>query len=85
MAEVPVFNCIVHLRPADDGGVHAWVANLAGFECTAGSERQALMQLAGQFKQHVARLHAEGTPIPWIDPPPEPQAGEQRRWVPVHL
>jgi hypothetical protein len=84
-ADVPVFSCIVLVSPEVGGGVRARVANLAGFECTAASERQALAQIISTFKQRVAELIRAGTPIPWIDPPLPAEPHEQKRWVPVHL
>lgn len=84
-ADVPVFSCIVYLSRAEDGRVQARVANLSGFQCTASSEREALMQLVPAFKQRVRELTQEGTAVPWIDPPPAPKPGEQERFVPVHL
>jgi hypothetical protein len=83
--DVPVFSCIVLVSPEAGGGVRARIANLAGFECTAASERQALAQLIPAFRTHVADLLRAGTPIPWIDPPVPAEPNEQKRWVPVHL
>lgn len=84
-ASVPVFNCVVYVSPADDGGVRARVANLADLACTAGSERDALAKIVAAFKAHVGKLTQDSTPIPWIDPVPQPNADEQVRYVPVHL
>lgn len=84
-ADVPVFSCLVYVSPAAGGGVRARVANLAGFECTAASERAALSKLVPAFKQRVGELMQNKTPIPWIDPPSPAEAGEQTRFIPVHL
>ena len=81
---VPVFNCIVYVS-STDGQVTARVANLSGLECTATSEREALAKVVVAFKQRVAELVREQTPIPWIDPPVPPTKNEQQRFVPVHL
>jgi hypothetical protein len=84
-ASVPVFNCVVNVSPTDDGGVQARVANLAGLDCTAGSEREALAKIVAAFKAHVSKLTHDATPIPWIDPPVAADANEQVRYIPVHL
>ena len=82
---VPVFNCIVYLARTDEGQVRARVANLARFECTAASERDALAKLVPAFKQRLAELHQSAGDIPWIDPPLAAEPGEQTRYIPVHL
>lgn len=81
---VPVFDCIVYIA-AIPGGVRARVANLAGLECTAANERQALAKLIPAFKQRVAELLQSNSNIPWIDPPLPRESDEQQRFVPVHL
>ena len=83
--EVPVFSCIAYLSKKPAGGVHARVANLAGLECDAISEREALSKLVPQFKQRVAELTASKAPIPWIEPPSVKTEHEQVRLIPVHL
>jgi hypothetical protein len=83
-ADVPVFNCVVYLSRGG-GCVKARVANLAGFEAAAPSEREALAKIVPAFKQRVVELTKAGTPIPWIDPPEPAAEGEQTRYVPVHL
>jgi hypothetical protein len=80
-----VFNCVVYVSPTDDGGVRARVANLAGLDCSAGSERDALAKIVAAFKQHVSKLIESETPIRWIDPPVDAKANEQVRYIPVHL
>ena len=83
--EVPVFNCLVYVSPAAGGGVRARVANLPGFECTAASEREALRQIVLAFKRQIGELMQSETQIPWIEPPTPAEAGEQMRFIPVHL
>jgi len=82
---VPVFNCIVYVSRDDAGIVRARVANLAGLEFTAGSEREALGKIVPAFKQRVIELLSSKTPIPWIEPPAPPESGEQKRLIAVHL
>ena len=83
---VPVFNCVVNVAPpGPDGTVVATVANLAGLADRGKSEREALAQVVPAFKQAVAKYHAAGTPIPWIDPPTRAAAGESQRLIAVHL
>jgi hypothetical protein len=65
--------------------VRARAANLAGLECTAASEREALAKLIPDFKQRVGEFLDRGAPIPWIEPTPPAEPGEQVRFVPVHL
>ena len=84
-SDVPVFNCIVYVSTDAGGSVRARVANLAGLECTAASEREALAQIVAAFKQRVAELTQSSAPIPWIDPPPPAEPGQQTRFIPVHL
>ena len=83
--QVPVFNCLVYLSRDAGGGVRARVANLPGLECTASSEREALGKIVPAFKRRIAELMHAGTPIPWIEPPSPAEAGEQTRFIPVHL
>jgi hypothetical protein len=83
--DVPVFNCIVYVSPDAGGGVRARVANLAGLVCTAASEREALGKIVPAFKRRIGeQMHSE-TQIPWIEPPIPAEAGEQIRFIPVHL
>ncbi|HEY1602924.1 MAG TPA: hypothetical protein VGG64_25185 [Pirellulales bacterium] len=83
--DVPVFGCVVYVSLVDGVGVRARVANLAGLESTAGSERDALRKIVAAFKQCVAEHLRGGTPIPWIDPPVAAESHEQQRLIPVHL
>jgi len=83
--EVPVFSCVVYVSKEAGGGVHARVANLAGFESDAATEREALSKLVPAFKQRIAELTASKTPIPWIEPPSAKADIEQVRLIPVHL
>jgi len=83
-ASIPVFDCIVYVS-SDPGGIRARVANLPGLTATAATERQALAKIVPAFKQQIAELMQNQTPIPWIDPPSPPEAGEQKRLIPVHL
>lgn len=82
---VPVFNCIVYVTTRVGEGVSARVANLAGIECTANSEREALSQIIPAFKQRISEIMQKNSEIPWIDPPAKIEAGEQQRLIPVHL
>jgi hypothetical protein len=83
--DVPVFSCIAYLSKNPTGGVHARVANLAGLECDAGTEREALSKIVPAFKQRVVELTASKTEIPWVEPPTPMADGEQVRLIPVHL
>ena len=83
---VPVFNCVVNVALADDSGmVVATVANLAGIFGQGRSEREALAAVVTQFKAAMSRYLSEGTPIPWIDPPTPPAAGQTQRLIAAHL
>lgn len=82
---VPVFNCIVYVSRLTEGTVRARVANLAGIQCTAASEREALTNIVQVFKQHVTDLIDKGESISWIEPTPPVQNDEQERFIPVHL
>jgi hypothetical protein len=84
--EVPVFNCVVNVGPpGPDGLVEATVANVAGIVGRGRSEREALAQVVPLFKALVAKHHAAGQPIPWIDPPTAPAPGQSQRLIAVHL
>ena len=83
-ADVPVFNCVVHLTTDGQGKVFAKAANLAGIECHGNSQRDVLSKLVPLFKEHVGALHKSGEPIPWIDVE-TPPADTQVLLVPVHL
>ena len=84
-SDVPVFSCIVYVSPAAGGGVRARVANLAGLESSAASEREALAKIVRAFKERVGELLRGNSPIPWIEPPSPASPGEQQRFIPVHL
>lgn len=85
-SNVPVFNCVVNVAPPrPDGMVVATVANLAGLSGEGKSVRDALSSAVGQFKATVARYHAEGGEIPWIDPPVRPGPNETQQLIAVHL
>jgi hypothetical protein len=83
---VPVFNCIVILtRDAESGRLRARVANLPGINAEGNAERELLMLLTKRFKAFVQECLQQNRRIPWIDPPDLPLAGEQQRFIPVHL
>lgn len=83
--DVPVFNCVVHVAPADpDGVVVARVANLAGIEGRGRSEREALAQVVATFKATVASKLAAGETIPFVEPG-QPGPSEIQRLIAVHL
>ncbi len=83
---VPVFNCVVNVAPPGaDGSVVATVANVVGISGQGKSEREALAAVVAQFKAAMARYHADKTPVPWIDPPTPPAAGQAQRLIAVHL
>ncbi len=81
---VPVFNCLVHVNYGDNS-VHARVANLAGLSCDANNERDALGKLIPLFKTMLKEFTDGGIEVPWVDPIPEAESGEQVRLIPVHL
>lgn len=81
---VPVFNCVIYLSH-QDGRVSARVANLDGIELVGSDERDALTRIAAAFKERVKVALENKSELCWIDPVPEPNAGEQRRFMPVHL
>jgi hypothetical protein len=84
--DVPVYNCVVIVSLADQAGqVRARCATIAGLEAVGRSEREALAQVVAAFKATIARHLAAGLPIPWIDPPMQPAAGEEQRYIGVHL
>jgi len=82
--DVPAFPCIVHLD-VQDGIYRGRVANLAGIEAVASSEREMLGKIVPIFKRTVAEIHQRGDSIPWITPVPDPKPTEIKRFIPVHL
>ena len=83
---VPVFNCIVILtRLPDTGRLQGRVANLANLTAESNAERELLIVLTRRFKDFVRDCVKHQRPIPWINPPESPAAGEQQRFIPVHL
>jgi hypothetical protein len=82
---VPTFACLVYLSKDESGTSIARVANLGGLKATGASPRDAMMKVCREFKEIVRGAHAKGETIEWIDPPVEPEPGEQVRSIPVHL
>ena len=83
--EVPSFGCLVYVQSLPGGRVKARVANLAGIEIEAASERDALTKVVPQFKKMIQDHMQSQTTIPWIDPPSPINEGEQKRFLPTHL
>ena len=81
---VPVFNIVIHVSQ-QDGKTLAVVANLPDLRFGASSEPLALKQAITEVKRRLGQWHTSGETIPWIDPVPALQAGQQERLVPVHL
>lgn len=85
-ANVPVYNCHACLSPPDaEGWITARSCNLPEIVVRGKSQREALAGLVAGFKAAVARYSAAGQEIPWAEVPEAPQAGEQERWIAVHL
>ncbi|MGI9471365.1 MAG: hypothetical protein ACR2NZ_07540 [Rubripirellula sp.] len=82
--DVPAFPCIVYIRSVE-GSMVARVANLPGIEIRGGNERDLLSKIVPEFKRQVAEWHQADDPIPWIEPVPDPEDGEVKRFIPVHL
>jgi len=84
--DVPVYNCLALVAPRNCAGlVVTRAANLSNLTTEGASEREALQKLVTAFKQELAAHHAQGTAIPWLDPPLAAAPGEQQRWLAVHL
>ena len=82
---VPTFTCLVYLSQNDSGASIARVANLDSLQATGASPRDAMAKVCREFKERVRGAYAAGETIAWIDPPTEPNPGEQIRSIPVHL
>lgn len=82
--DVPVFNCVVHVKSISSG-VEMRVANLAGIVEQAANERAGLAVIVSRFKAATAEFLQDDGTIPWIDPIPDPGPDEQVRFIPVHL
>jgi hypothetical protein len=83
--DVPVFACLIYIRDIDNGRVAARVANFAGIELEANTERDALARLSREFKKRVTELSITGEAIPLLDPPLDKDPSERVRSIPVHL
>ena len=84
--DVPVYNCVVIVSPRHEAGlVPARCATIAGINAAGKSEREALAVVVAAFKATIARHLAADLPSPWIEPQEQPAAGEQQRFVAVHL
>lgn len=84
-SRVPVYNCHVYLAKKDEGIFVVRVSTLNGITGSGKTEREALQKAVAAFKTVVAGHHARGEPIPWLEPPLQPEPGEQPRWIAVHL
>jgi hypothetical protein len=84
-SDQPAFGCIVYVRKTETGRVVGRVANLNGLELEAASERDVLAGLVQSAKGILAAHLENGEDIPWVDPPPEKQPDEQKRFLPLHL
>ena len=82
---IPTFSCIVYLRRVEDGQFSGRVANLTGIEATGDTERDVLSKIVPAFKSRAAEYVARNERVPLVEPVPEPQPGEQKRFIPVHL
>lgn len=82
---VPVYNCVVILRPMEAGRVKARVANLPDIEIEGRVERDVLFAVVRKFKSSLQHYLSSEQPIPWIDPVPAAGPGEVSRFIPVHL
>lgn len=82
---VPVFTCIVYLLRNEDGTVQGRVANLPDLAYIASNEREAMAKIVKEFKLRIQQSLADGSLIPWIDPPSPNLPEEQVRLIPVHL
>ncbi|MFM7056300.1 MAG: hypothetical protein ACKO2P_05190 [Planctomycetota bacterium] len=83
---VPVFNCIVILQPSGQSGkVKGRVANLEGISGEASGERELLFLLTRRFRDTIRQFHQNSQPVPWKTPAETPAAGEQLRFIPIHL
>ena len=80
---VPVFNCRVFVK--HENGCRARVANLAGMEVNAASERDAIQKIVKQFKARMAEYAERKESPPWLQPELTMEDGEQERLIPVHL
>lgn len=81
----PVFDCHVIISgPDDQGKLTGVVSNLPHLTANASNERALLQALVGQFKAYLQECQQKQQPITWSDPQ-TPVAGEQQRWIPVHL
>ncbi len=83
---IPVFNCQVIVTPGAGGALYRGrSANYAGIEASGDSERAVLQQMVKLFKSVAKAKLAAGEKLDEIDPAEKPNAGEQLRWIAVHL
>ncbi len=82
---VPVFNCRLLIKQSVNGTFTARCAVLDTEPVSAPTKREALQQAVTAFKATIGISLVQGTPIPWLEPPLTPAAGEVELWVPVHF
>lgn len=81
----PAFGIIVYISKTDGGQTSGRVANLEGIQVTAATERDVLGRIVSTCKAAIQAATQKGEDPPWIDPPRPKEAGEQKRFLPLHL
>ena len=86
VGSTPVFNCIVLFRSDEDtGAVSGRLANLPDCSAEASDERQLLIVLTRKFRDHLRKCAEAGTTPALSTDEIVPAAGEQQRFIPIHL
>lgn len=81
-----MFQCIVFFRRDEETGrVAGRVANYPDISGAASDERQLLILLTREFRDALRRCQAAGEEFPLAVDEVLPSAGEQQRFIPVHL
>ena len=76
-----VYNLVVYIKRFKDGSYQARAANLALDPVVAGDTRSALESLVVSAKSWLRSAQQS----PWLETPAEPDAGEQKLLLPLHL
>lgn len=83
---VPVYNCHARLSAPDaEGWITTLSCNLPEIQSRGKTQREALATLVAAFKTAITRYRIPGEPIFWSEDSGEPEPGEQKGWIAVHL
>jgi len=84
--DVPVFTLeILILARAETRDYHARLANLSIAPVVKSTPREAIAAIVEAAKKNIRACLESNTAVAWLDPKEQPQLGESRMFVPIHL